>query len=146
MSGLEELHGVVVAAATNRPDMVDPALLRPGRLDRQILVPAPDEKSRLEILKVHTKKMPMKGVDLKELAKKTEGFSGADIEALVREAAMNALRDDIKSKIVTKKNFDDAVSKQVPSISKEVRDHYDKFVERQKKVRKAEEEDHGYIG
>ena len=102
MSGLEELRGVVVVAATNRPDMIDPALLRPGRIDRQILVPAPNEQARLEILKIHTAEMPLKGVDLKDLAKKTEEYSGADIEALCREAAMNALRENMKAKEVTK--------------------------------------------
>jgi len=146
MSGLEELRGVVVIAATNRPDMVDPALLRPGRFDRQILVPAPNEKARLEILKVHTKNMPLEKVDLKEIAKKTEGFSGADLEALVREAAMNSLRENIKSKIVKNKNFDEALNNLTPSISKEVRDHYAKFLERQRKVRTAEENEQSYIG
>ncbi|RLG16945.1 hypothetical protein DRN75_04340, partial [Nanoarchaeota archaeon] len=75
LSGLEELHDVIVIAATNRPDILDPALLRPGRFDRQILVPEPDEKARLKILEIKTKKMPLKGVDLKKLAKKTENFS-----------------------------------------------------------------------
>jgi hypothetical protein len=98
ISGLEELKNVVIIAATNRPDMIDPALLRPGRIDRLVLVPAPDLKTRLEILKIHTKNMPLKDVDLKELATKTEGFSGADIEALCREAAMFALRENIKAK------------------------------------------------
>jgi transitional endoplasmic reticulum ATPase len=146
MSGLEELRGVVVIAATNRPDMVDPALLRPGRFDRQILVPAPNEKARLEILKVHTKNMPLEKVDLKEIAKKTEGFTGADLEALVREAAMNSLRENIKSKIVKNKNFDEALNNLTPSISKEVRDHYAKFLDRQRKVRTAEENEQSYIG
>lgn len=148
MSGLEELKGVVVIAATNRPDMVDPALLRPGRLDRQILVPAPDEETRYEIFKVHTKNMPIKDVNLKELAKRTEGFSGADIEALCREAAMNALRENMKAKEVKKKHFEEALKKAVPTLTKEVQDHYQKFVERQRRIRKPEEEkvELGYIG
>jgi transitional endoplasmic reticulum ATPase len=148
MSGLEELKGVVVVAATNRPDMIDPALLRPGRIDRQILVPAPDEKARLEILKIHTTTMPLKGVDLKDLAKKTEGYSGADLEALAREAAMNALREDMKAKEVTKKNFEEALKKTSPSLSKDLQMHYEKFVERQKRIVKTEEErePHSYIG
>jgi len=148
MSGLEELRGVVVIAATNRPDMVDPALLRPGRIDRFVLIPPPNAKARLEILKIHTKNMPLKGVDLKDIAEKTEGFSGADLEALSREAAMNALREDIKSKIVEKKHFDEALKKMTPSLSKEVQAHYEKFVERRKKIKKPEEEKEqfGYIG
>jgi len=147
MSGLEELKGVVVIAATNRPDIVDSALLRPGRIDRTVLVPAPDEKARLEILKVHTKNTPMKGVDLKEIAKKTESYSGADLEALVREAAMSALRENFKAKEVIKKHFDDAFKKITPSLTRELQIHYEKFVERQKRVKKEEEEkEHGYIG
>jgi transitional endoplasmic reticulum ATPase len=148
MSGLEELKGVVVVAATNRPDMIDPALLRPGRIDRQILVPAPDEKSRLEIFKIHTATMPLKSIDLKDLAKKTEGFSGADIEALCREAAMNALRENMKAKEVTRKNFDDALKKVTPSLSRDLQAHYERFIERQRRIAKTEEEQepHSYIG
>jgi transitional endoplasmic reticulum ATPase len=140
MSGLEELRGVVVIAATNRPDIVDPALLRPGRFDRQIIIPAPDLESRLQIFKVHTKGMPLKTVDLKPLAKMTEGFSGADIEAVCREAAMNALRENIKAKEVRMKHFEDVLKKFTPSISKDVVTHYEKFIERQRKVREKEEE------
>jgi SpoVK/Ycf46/Vps4 family AAA+-type ATPase/intein/homing endonuclease len=148
MSGLEELKGVVVIAATNRPDIVDPALLRPGRLDKQVLVPAPDEETRYEIFKVHTKNMPIKDVNLKDLAKRTEGFSGADIESLCREAAMNALRENIKAKEVKRKHFEEALKKTIPSLTKEVQDYYQKFAERQRKIRKAEEEkvEPGYIG
>jgi len=147
ISGLEELKDVVVIAATNRPDMIDSALLRPGRIDRFVLIPAPDEKSRLEILKVHTKNMPLKQVDLKALAKRTVGLSGADLEALCREAAMNALRENIKSKEVKTKNFDEALKKISPSISKEVVDYYNRFVERQSKVQKEEKQaTSNYIG
>jgi transitional endoplasmic reticulum ATPase len=146
ISGLEELKDVVVIAATNRPDMIDPALLRPGRIDRFVLIPPPDEKSRLEILKVHTKGMPLKNVDLKLLAKRSEGFSGADLEAICREAAMNALREDMKSKEVKEKHFDEALRKAVPSINREVIDYYNKFVERQKKLEKEEKREQNYIG
>jgi len=148
LSGIEELKGVIVVTATNRPDIVDPALLRPGRIDRFVLVPPPDKKARFEILKVHTKNMPLKNVDLDYLAEKTEEFSGADLESLCREAAMNALREDMKAKIVTKKHFDDALKNIIPSLSKEVQTHYEKFVERTKRLRKIEEEKepYGYIG
>jgi len=148
MSGLEELKGVVVVAATNRPDMIDPALLRPGRIDRQILVPAPDEKARMEIFKIHTAPMPLKSVDIKDLAKKTEEFSGADIEALCREAAMDALRENMKAKEVTKKNFDEALKKITPSLTRDLQAHYERFVERQRRIAKTEEEQepHSYIG
>jgi len=148
LSGIEETKNVVVIAATNRPDMVDPALLRPGRIDRFILIPPPNAKARLEILKIHTRNMPLKGVDLKEIAEKTEGFSGADLEALCREAAMNALREDIKAKAVEKKHFEEALKKITPSLTKDVQAYYEKFVERSKKIKKPEEEKEqfGYIG
>ena len=96
LDGMEEPKDVVVIAATNRPDIIDPALLRPGRLDRVILVPVPDEKARLDIFKIHTRGMNLaEDVSLEELAKKTEGYTGADIEALCREAAMLAVRESI---------------------------------------------------
>ena len=144
MSGIEEMEGVVVIATTNRPDILDSALLRPGRFDRMIYVPAPDEKTRLEIFKIHTKAMPLKGVDIKKLAKETENYSGADIEALAREAAMNALRRDLKSKEVTKEDFDKALIKVKPSITADMFNKYQKAVE---DLRKTEiEEKVRYIG
>ena len=149
MSGLEELHNVVVLAATNRPDIIDSALLRPGRFDRQIIVPAPDEKTRLEILKIHTKDMPLKGVELKALAKETDGYSGADIEALVREAGMNALRKDMKAKEVTAKNFSEALKVVKPSIDPKVLEFYRRAEEQLKttvKERKPKEDDLVYVG
>ncbi len=138
MDGLEPLHNVVIVAATNRPDLLDSALLRPGRFDRIILTPVPDEKSRLEIFKVHTKKMPIKGVDLKELAKKTEGYAGADIEALVREAAMLALRKDIKAKQITQKHFDEALKKVKASVTKQIEKKYEEIEDSFKKKRAEE--------
>jgi transitional endoplasmic reticulum ATPase len=97
LDGLEELKNVVVIAATNRPDMVDPALLRPGRFDRFIYIRPPEIKEREAILKIHLKGKPLSGeVDIKELARITEGYVGADIEAICREAAILALRDCIK--------------------------------------------------
>ncbi|MFZ3059805.1 MAG: CDC48 family AAA ATPase [Candidatus Methanoperedens sp.] len=97
LDGLEELKNVVVIAATNRPDMVDPALLRPGRFDRFIYIRPPELKEREAILKIHLKGKPLSGeVDIKELARRTEGYVGADIEAICREAAILALRECIK--------------------------------------------------
>jgi transitional endoplasmic reticulum ATPase len=93
MDGIEKLENVVVIAATNRPDILDPALLRPGRFDRLIYVPPPDKSARVEILKVHTRSVPLaEDVSLEEIAEKTEGYTGADLEALVREATINAMR------------------------------------------------------
>ncbi|HKZ49899.1 MAG TPA: AAA family ATPase, partial [Candidatus Nanoarchaeia archaeon] len=119
MDGLEEMSDVVVVAATNRPELLDPALLRPGRFDRFLLVPPPDEKTRLEIVKIHVEKMPLeKGLSVAELAQKTIGYSGADIEAICREAAMLALRDDIKAKVVKRDYFQKALEKVRPSLTK----------------------------
>lgn len=221
MSGLEDLHDVVVLAATNRPDMIDPALLRPGRFDRQIFVPAPDEKSRLHIFQIHTKDMPLntKGncrkckkdlekdevmielkkiknkpdgkspaekppkeqksdkqaaaedfedsvydvfhkckkcgseaeidkdsVDLIHLVKATEGFSGADIEALVREAGLYALRENFKAKIVDKVHFEKALADMKPSITQEMVDFYKKLTERIRQVEFKEQKEVGYVG
>lgn len=93
MDGFESNEGIIVLAATNRPDVLDPALLRPGRFDRQIVVPLPDVKGRLDILKVHTKKVPLaEDVDLEKIARGTPGFSGADLANLVNEAALIAAR------------------------------------------------------
>jgi transitional endoplasmic reticulum ATPase len=93
MDGLEELHGVIILAATNRIDIIDPALLRPGRFDLLLQVPPPDEEARLEILKIHTAKNPLaKDFSLQELVEETEGCTGADIEAVCRDATMRAIR------------------------------------------------------
>src|ERR671936_1109733 len=97
MDGFESNEGVILIAATNRPDVLDPALLRPGRFDRRITVPRPDLNGRLGILKVHTRKIPLSDdVDLSILARRTPGFSGADLANLVNEAALNAARYDKK--------------------------------------------------
>ncbi len=150
LSGLEELHDVIVIAATNRPDMLDPALLRPGRFDRHILVPVPDEKSRLKILEIKTKNMPLKKVDLKKLAKKTEGFSGADLDALCREAGMRALRENKKAKEVKMNHFETALKELGPSLNKRIIEFYEKFGERAKRKiveeAKVEEQQLKYVG
>jgi len=130
MDGLESLGDVVVMAATNRPDLLDPALLRPGRLDRLIYVPPPDLKGRISILKVHTRNVPLApDVDLEKLAKMTENFSGADLEALVKEAAMNALRRDINSKFVTWEDFRKALDKVHASLSPDLIKYYQEVQE-----------------
>ncbi|NYZ77995.1 AAA family ATPase, partial [Candidatus Micrarchaeota archaeon] len=123
MDGLQNLKEVVVIAASNRPELLDPALLRPGRFDKLVEVPAPDEVTRLSILKVHTAKMPLtKDVDLKFLAKKTDGYSGADLEALCREAGMCALRERQDAKEVTKAHFDKALQAIRPTLLLRKRD------------------------
>jgi transitional endoplasmic reticulum ATPase len=123
MDGLEALQNVVVIAATNRPDILDPALLRPGRFDRLIYVPAPDDDSRLEILKIHVKSIPLSDdVKLEGLVKSTKGYSGADIKALSGEAAINAVRR--KKKTVTLNDFKKAVDKIGPSITPDMENWY----------------------
>ena len=120
MDGIVELDGVVVIGATNRPDMLDNALLRPGRFDRIVSTSLPDKSSRLEILKIHTKNMPLaKDVNLENLDEKMEGLVGADIEGVCREAAMLALRENISAKEVKKKNFEEALRKIKPSVTPE---------------------------
>ena len=120
IDGLEELHDVIVIGATNRPDMVDPGLLRPGRFDRIIMTPVPDSKSREQIFKIHTKKMPLaKDVSLSKLISNSENYSGADVENICREAAVLALRENINVKEVRMKHFEDALKKIKPSLDPE---------------------------
>ena len=128
MDGLEDINDILVIGATNRPDMLDPALLRPGRFDKILLVGAAEEEGRLQTLKIHTKKMPLaKDVDLVELSKKTIGYTGADIEALTREAAMIALRESKETKQVKNKHFEEAMKKIRPSVSKPLLEVYKKI-------------------
>jgi transitional endoplasmic reticulum ATPase len=130
MDGLERLEGVVVIAATNRPDILDPALLRPGRFDRLIYVPPPDERARLEILKVHTRRMPLaEDVDLAEIAKRTEGYTGADLAAVCKEAALAALREAGKPTKVTMRHFLKAMEVVKPSVTKEDLVRYQRLAE-----------------
>ena len=204
MDGLEDLYDVSIIAATNRPDMIDTALLRPGRFDRLILTQIPDEKTRLEIFRVHTGGMPIKLLSmdsepatkesaagrkenvagkmasdepvsdsglrkdsdprkklkteakesgskdnfLSQLASKTEGYVGADIESVCREAAILALRKDMKTKQVTQADFENALKKVRPSVTKEIEEAYEQFTDNAKKARaKAiKEERPSYMG
>jgi cell division protease FtsH len=117
MDGFEANQGVIIIAATNRPDVLDPALLRPGRFDRQVIVPQPDVKGRLEILKVHTRNIPVdEKVNLEEIARGTPGFSGADLENLVNEAALLAARKT-KTK-VEKSDFEAAKDKVLMGVER----------------------------
>jgi len=131
MDGIKPLRGVVVIAATNRPDLVDPALLRPGRFDRVIYVPPPDKKARLEILKIHTRKIPLaEDVDLNKLAEMTEGYSGADLEALVREAVLIALRERLEVRPVSMEYFMKALKVVKPSLTSDVDKRYEAAIEK----------------
>jgi transitional endoplasmic reticulum ATPase len=128
MDGLEELRGVVVIGATNRPDLMDPALLRPGRFDEVVLVPPPDENARKEILNVHVGHMALDNdVKIKELAKKTEGYTGADIEVLCRKAGMIALHEDMNIQKVSYRHFKTALKKINPSTTPKTREYYEQI-------------------
>jgi len=149
MDGLEEINEVVVLGATNRPDMLDTALLRPGRFDRILSVPVPDKAGRLEIFKVHTKKMPIaRDVKIKDYAEKTAGYTGADIEAICREAGMLALREDIKAKQVKKKHFDAAIKKFGPSVTADDIKKYKEIETNYLRSARAalKQENHSYAG
>ncbi|WP_440059952.1 CDC48 family AAA ATPase [Thermogladius sp. 4427co] len=135
MDGIQPLRKVVVIAATNRPDILDPALLRPGRFDRLIYVPPPDYQARLEIFKVHTRKVPLANdVDLAELAKLTEGYTGADIAAVVREAVMLALRDRLEARPVEMKYFLKALEVVKPSLTREQIEEYERIAKEIKRM------------
>ena len=140
LDGLESLEDVVVIATTNRPDLIDSALLRPGRLDRHVHVPVPDEEARRKILEVHTRDKPLADdVDLDALARKAEGYVGADLEAVAREASMNASREFIGSVSreevgesvgnvrVTMQHFEDALDEVNPSVTPETRERYEEI-------------------
>jgi len=133
IDGLLSLQNIVVIAATNRPDMIDPAVLRPGRFDRRVYVPPPDYNARLTILKIKTNEMPLdKDVSLEDLAKKMQGYSGADIDAVCREAAINALRRNADVEKVSLKDFDIIMTEVVPSITPEMEKWY---LETNKRIR-----------
>ncbi len=125
MDGLQELNDVIVVGATNRPDIIDTALLRPGRFDRIVLVGVPDKASRKKIFEVHTSGMALaKDIKINELVDLTENYVGADIESVCREAAMLALRKDIKTEEVAMEFFKEALKKVRPSVNKEIEDAY----------------------
>jgi transitional endoplasmic reticulum ATPase len=125
MDGLEELQSVVVIGATNRPNFVDPALLRPGRFDELIYVGVPDKPGRLHILGIHTARMPLdKDVDLAALAERTNRFTGADLEDLTRRAGLAALRGSLKAKTVTMANFETALIDTRASVTPEMEADY----------------------
>lgn len=124
MDGIEGMRNVTVMGATNRPDMIDPALLRPGRFDRLVLVGKPDEAARLRILEVHTRRMPLDGVDLGPIAKATDGYTGADLASLCREAGLAAYREDRNADKVCQRHFEIALGLVGPSVTDQVMEGY----------------------
>ncbi|ADL19616.1 Cell division control protein 48, AAA family [Acidilobus saccharovorans 345-15] len=135
MDGIVPLSNVVILAATNRPDILDPALLRPGRFDRVIYVPPPDRESRKQIFKVHLRKVPLANdVDIDRLADLTEGYTGADIAAVVREAVFAKLREKLEPGPVEWKHFEQALKRVKPSLSREDVMRYEQMGDRLKKM------------
>ena len=128
MDGLEELRGVVVIGATNRPDIIDPALLRPGRFDELILVPVPDIEARSKIFQVHLQMMPLgKDVNVDELVRVTDQYTGADIASVARKAGRLALRENIQSQTVGQSNFLAAIQDTGPSVTPDTMKYYTKL-------------------
>ena len=125
MDGVESMEGVIVIAATNRPEMIDPALLRSGRFERVLHIPPPDHVSLRKILKIHAKDMPLGKFDLESLADKMQNYTGADVEAICREAALIAMRAEKKT--VSKKNFEEAIDRVRPTITPEMIEYYTKL-------------------
>jgi transitional endoplasmic reticulum ATPase len=129
MDGLEEMQGVVVIAATNRPNLVDPALLRPGRFDELIYVPVPDAAGRRHILGIHTKSMPLaEDVDLDSLAERANRFTGADLEDLTRRAGLLALRESLEAQNVIMAHFEQALRETRPSVTPDMEREYEDMV------------------
>nr|XP_039335035.1 ATPase family protein 2 homolog isoform X1 [Saimiri boliviensis boliviensis] len=131
MDGIEQLKDVTILAATNRPDRIDKALMRPGRIDRIIYVPLPDEATRREILKLQFHSMPISNdVDLNELILQTDSYSGAEIVAVCREAALLALEEDIQANFIMKRHFTQALSIVTPRIPESLRCFYEDYQEK----------------
>ncbi|WP_319509010.1 CDC48 family AAA ATPase [uncultured Methanolobus sp.] len=146
LDGLEPLKEIVVIAATNRPDIIDPALIRSGRFDRMVLVGQSTFAGRKEIFKIHAKNIPMDDdVTIDDLATITEGFVGADIEAVCREAVMLALRDNFEVQKVSMKYFREALNKVRPTLSENMMEYYEK-IQAQFKGGIRKEEASSYIG
>ena len=128
LDGLEETGDVMVIGATNRPDMIDPALIRSGRFDRLVLIGEPDEEGREQILKIHTRESPLApDVSLREIAERTDGYVGSDLETIAREAAIEALRDDPDAREVEMQHFRRAMESVRPTITDDLMDYYEEM-------------------
>ena len=146
MDGLEELRGVVVIGATNRPDIIDPALIRPGRFDELILVPIPDKGARREILKVHTKKMALaEDMDIEELVDLTDQYTGADLAAICKKAGRYALREELHAKNVKQKHFLKAIADTGPSVTPDTMKYYEAIKGELRTKKSKEIENPSYI-
>lgn len=131
LDGMDEASGLIVVGATNKPELVDPALMRPGRFDKVIFIPAPDYRSRVDIFKIHLKNKPVSPkVDIEHLARSTEGYTGADIENLVKEAAMITMKRSIrtdKDTIITNTDFLKILPRIKPSMTSDMKEEYAKL-------------------
>nr|EGQ40549.1 MAG: ATPase of the AAA+ class [Candidatus Nanosalinarum sp. J07AB56] len=135
LDGIEALEGVTVVAATNRPDMIDTAITRPGRIDRSIEVEIPDEEAREKIFEVHTRDMPLaEDVDAAKLAGMTEDYVGSDIESVCREAGIEAMRADTDAAEVSTSDFESAVEQVSPTATDDNRQEYQRMMERMQKL------------
>ncbi len=149
IDGIIDMEDVVIIAATNRPDMIDPGLLRPGRFDRIIFIGMPNEEARRAIFDVHSSKMKLgKDVDLKSLAERTSGYAGSDIEAVCREAAMMALRENLNASAVMMKHFEEAMGKVPPSLNEDIEKQYSELKDKltSARARQMKEEKPSYFG
>ncbi len=128
IDGLEVLKDVVVVAATNRPDMIDPALIRSGRFDRAVFIGPPSETGREDILKIHMRKIPVsEDVSISEIAHNTKDYVGADLEAICREAVMIALREDFNMEQVKIEHFKAALKKVRPALDEYIQEYYQRI-------------------
>ena len=128
MDGLEKMEDVMVIGATNRPDMIDPALIRSGRFDRLVMVGEPDTEGREQIFKIHTEQTPLApNVSLRELAEITDGYVGSDLESIAREAAIEALRDDEGADTVEMRHFRRAMENVRPTVTDDIRDYFERM-------------------
>ncbi len=139
LDGVESLEGVTIIAATNRPDLIDPAVLRPGRIDRTIQVEVPDVEARKKILEVHTEGMPLaEDINLDGLSEEIEGYVGSDVESLVREAGMISLREDPESEEVKLKHFREAMNSIKPTATEDNLQHYKQMMKKMEEVEEVE--------
>ncbi len=143
LDGLQTLKAVIVVAATNRPDIVDPALIRSGRFDRLVYAGVPTKSGREAILRIHTRDMPLTNVDLTELADITDGYVGSDLESLCRESAMLAMREDLDQ--IEMRHFEEALQKIRATVSSDLTDHYQRVQEKFKGGAPAKEPS-SYVG
>ncbi|MCJ7541248.1 MAG: AAA family ATPase, partial [Desulfobacterales bacterium] len=145
MDGLEVLKDVVVVAATNRPDMIDPALLRSGRFDRAVFIGPPAKDGREDILRIHARNMPLsEDVDLIEIADLTDGYVGSDLEAICREAVLLAMRENFNAKIVEMRHFRNALKKVRRALNENILEYYQQLEAQFKGGVKTEQK--SYIG